>query len=467
MDLSAIETRMDQAWRALLWEDGRFPARPRAHLRAWDRAIRSLNTDLVVLRAGALTFRTLLSLVPFLAVTFSLFRAFGGLDDAQRALEGRLIQNLAPGAAHVVAEQLGDFLDRIASGAVSGLGVLVLLVTVITVLTAIEESFNALWQVEKSRPFMQRFVTYWAMVTVGPVLFALSFSLTSAARSHHAVVTVSSAVPGATWVLVAAFAVIPWLVTCVAMTLLYLLVPNAHVRWSAAVGGGLTAGTLWELGKLAFTWASANLFSYDAVYGAFAALAVLLLWLQIGWVIILLGCKVAYALQNERALVEQQAAHVLEHAERETLALRCMIEVARAFADGAPAPDAEQLAAGARVLELKREVLNRLESRGLIVALDRAPLGSGAGPRHEVYLPGRALAALTLKDIVDAFRHGPAGGEELPRRDDAVDRLVAELAALEEEAGAEILGKVTLAEAVARVGPALPPGRGEAGADTQ
>jgi membrane protein len=448
--LQAVRARVAAAWRRTLWEDTRLPAALRAQLRAWDRAVRSLRAEQIRLRAGALTFRTLLSLVPLLAVTFSLFRSFGGLDNAQRALERRLIQNLAPGAAQAVSVQIGTFLDRIASGAVSGLGVLVLLFTVIAVLTAIEESFNALWEVARPRAFMQRFVTYWAMVTVGPVLFALSFSVTSAARSHRAVVAVSEAIPGAGGLLFAIFSVVPWLITCVAMTLLYVVVPHARVKWQAAVGGGLTAGTLWELGKLAFTWASSNLFSYDAIYGGFAALAVLLVWLNVGWVIILLGCKVAYALQHEQALFEQRAAaRPLEHAERERLALRCMIAVARAFAAGEPPPTAEQLAAGARVLELRREVLNRLEQRRLLVALDPSPeeeRGRPGGP--EGYLPGRALASITVKDVFDAFRHPAADDLPAPLREEPVDTLVRDLAARYERAIENGFGALTLAEVV-------------------
>jgi membrane protein len=447
--LAGIQARVAAGWRRVLWEETRLPTPLRSQLRAWDRALRSLRSDLVVLRAGALTYRTLLSLVPFLAVTFSLFRAFGGLDDAQRVLERRLVQNLAPGAAHQVSEALGGFLERIASGAVSGLGVVILIATVVTVLTAIEEAFNALWQVESPRPFLRRFVTYWAMVTVGPVLFALSFSLTSAARSHRVVMTVTDAVPGAGWVFLALFAVVPWVITCVAMTLLYHVVPHTHVRWQSALAGGASAGTLWELGKVGFTWASANLFSYDAVYGGFAALAVLLVWLQIGWVIILLGCKVAYSLQNERALVEERGERILAHAERERLALRCMIEVAQAFAAGRRPPTAEQLAAGARVLELRREVLNPLEARGLLLALQRPSADEeGDGAHEDCYLPARALSSIRLKDVVDAFRHDDSAAEDV---DDAVGALVAELTERHEEALEASLGGLTLADVVARL----------------
>ena len=412
--------------------------------------MRSVRPDLIVLRAGALSFRTLLSLVPLLAVAFSLFRAFGGLEDARRMLERRLLQNVAPGAAHAVSEQVGIFMERMASGGVSGIGVLLLVLTVVTVLSAIEEAFNALWEVEKPRPILQRVGTYWAMVSVGPVLFALSLSLSSAVRIHPVVTALSNAIPGAAWLFLLVFSVVPWLITCTAMTLLYLLVPHTKVQWSAALRGGLTAGTLWEAGKLVFTWASANLFAYDVIYGGFAALAILLVWLQIGWTIVLLGAKVAWALQHERALEAPSMPRDLGHMERESLALQCMIEIARAFANGWPPPAAEDLAAEARVLELKKEVLNKLETNKLILTLDRKSESAGAVKACYAYVPGRALASITLKDVVDAFRLRP------DRRGPSVERsrvpqLVAEWMKEQEDVLEANFGRVTLADVVKRL----------------
>lgn len=123
------------------------------------------------------------------------------------------------------------------------------------------------------------------MVTVGPVLLALSLSPTSAAQSHSAVAGLDALAPGSAGVL---SAFVPWGISFAALTLLYQIVPNTHVNWRAALGGGLAAGTLWELGKLGFTWASTRLFGYGAVYGSLGALPVFLLWLQTGW-----GCSAA------------------------------------------------------------------------------------------------------------------------------------------------------------------------------
>jgi len=459
--------RLARAWSRAVWDEaeGLSPQRRRirTHLRALETAVRSFDADLIQLRANSLTYRTLLSLVPFLAVVFSLFQAFGGLEAAERVLQRRILQNLAPGAAAAVMEHVGGFLDRVSSGAVGGVGVVFLFYTVVSLLTTIEESFNALWQVEKVRSFFSRFVTYWAMMTVGPVLFALSFSITSAARSHEVVVGLTDAAPGAGWLVLMGFQFVPWMITWVGMTLLYLIVPNTQVRWRAAAGGGILAGTLWELGKLGFTWASSNLFRYDAIYGAFAALAVLLLWLQVGWLIVLTGCKVAYALQNERALVRQRAAVALGPDEREALAVFCMVEVARAFLTGTRRPTAEELAARTRVFDIQRQVLNPLISRGLLVAMtDERPQAAAerAGDEPvESYVPGRDPSRIALKEVLDAFRHEGAAVE---LGSDPGSTFVRKLMERLDQSAESALGELSLAEAVRRIesGQAEPaPGR--------
>jgi membrane protein len=414
--------------------------------------LRSFGPDLITLRANALTYRTLLSLAPFLAVAFSLFNAFGGLGAAEAALRVRLLQNLAPGAAAAVAEQLDVFLQRIATGAVSGIGVLALVFTVLMLLSSMEQSFNALWKVDRGRPLLQRFVNYWAMVTVGPVLFALSFTLTSAARSSSLMAALTDRLPDGSSALMAALQLVPWLITCTAMTLLYLIVPNKAVRWRAAMGGGAVAGSLWELGKLAFTWASAHLFSYDAVYGAFASLVVLLLWLQTGWLIVLLGCKVAYALQHERALLAQRASEPPTPAQREMLAVRCMLEVGSAFLEGRPGPTAEELGAGTHLLEIRGEVLNPLVAAGMLIAVPAEARRRGQRNRDAVderYRPGRDPARTTLAEVIDVFRGASQGP---PRGDEGdIDEFVAALAARYAEAAHGLPEGLTVAEALDRI----------------
>ena len=449
-------------WRRTVWD---FPRREThwlrsvllVYLRAWENAVRSYEPDQMAMRAHALTFRTLLGVVPFLAVAFSLFKAFGGLEASQQVLQQKLIENLAPGTASVVQDYLNTYLGRVSTGAIGGVGVVVLFLTVISLLTYIERSFNALWNVASVRPFFQRFVMYWAMVTVGPVLVALSFSMTSPARAQVVLDRLGLLAPELGPLLQTVLGHFHWVLTWAGMTVLYVTVPNTQVRWRAAAGGGLLAGGLWELGKFGFTWASARLFDYSAVYGSLGTLPVFLLWLQIGWLIVLFGCKVTFGLQYARALQEERAALGAGPVVRELLALRSMLLVARAYLKGVPPPTAEELAAESPApFEVHQEVLNRLVEAGLLLAV---PGGTTWGTDHsgdshqrsvERYLTARDAALINLAEIVEVFRGNGVGPKDFHSLD-PVTALAGGILERADRAAAAVTREITLAEAVTRL----------------
>jgi membrane protein len=401
-----LRGRVERWWRRTVWETpAREQSRPKAALaavlRAWAHALRSFYPDMVELRANELTYRTLLALVPLLAVAFSLFRAFGGLRPAEDALQQLLVQNLGPGSAATAVSYIDTFVERVSTGAVAGVGVVFLVFTGVSLLASIEASMNALWRVERGRGLLDRFVVYWATMTVGPLLLALSLTLTSAREVATAGERIGAWAPG---LAALAFGLAPWLFACVSMTLLYVIVPNTHVRWKAALGGGLVAGTLWELGKLAFTWASGSLLRYDAVYGAFGALPAFLLWLQVGWMIVLIGCKMTFVLQHARDLREERLQIEVGPAGRELLAIAFMVKVCRAFVAAEPPPTLSELLPGTRAaLTAAQEVVARLEAVQLVRPV---PAGErdGVEPEDEAYVPGRDPAAITLGEALGAFR---------------------------------------------------------------
>ena len=460
IDLSAWLSRFADWWRRTVWD---FPRRETSwvrdvvfiYVRAWENAVRSYEPDLIAMRAHALTFRTLLSVIPLLAVAFSLFKAFGGLEASQRLLQQKLLENLAPGTASLVQDYTSTYLTRVSAGAIGGVGVVVLFLTVVSLLTYIEKAFNALWNVEKVRPFFHRFVIYWTLVTVGPVLVALSFSLTSPGRSS--VLVARATEWGMNPILQVTLSQLHWLFAWVGMTLLFVIVPNTRVSWRAAVGGGLLAGMLWEVGKLGFTWVSARLFNYSAVYGSLGTLPVFLLWLQIGWLIVLFGCKVTYGLQYSRALQEERAALGAGPVAREQLALRSMVAVAQAYLKGAPPPTAEKLATGSRApFEVHQEVLNRLVEARLLLAVSGdgswdADEGGRSNERNvERYLTARKASLITLDEIIRVFRGRGVSQTEDPAGD-AVTSFVEQVLERADTAATAVTGGISLAEAVRRV----------------
>jgi membrane protein len=441
-------------WHRAVWEDaprvhGWVRRLLRVYVRAWDNAVRSYRADLITMRANALTFRTLLALVPLLAVAFSLFQAFGGLEVSERALRREILDNLAPGSAAVAIETIESFVERISAGAIGGVSVVVLFITAVALLTNIEESFNALWGIGKVRPFLSRFVLYWTLVTVGPVLLALSFSLTATVRSRL-VVGLDQWLPGEAGYLGVGLRLLPWFASCVAMTLLYLVVPNTRVKPEAALGGGVFAGTFWELGKSGFTYASLHLFKYSAIYGSFAALPVFLIWLQLAWTIALLGCKVSYGLQFVKALQEERVGVTAGPRLREFIGIRCMIEMTRAYQTGEPPQSPGIVAQTTAVpLAIEKQVLNRLVDRGLLLPVPDDERTPRRGRTGEGYVPARDVNGITIREILAAFREEGSTPDELEVEDPASD-YVKKLLEREGETARSVTD-LSLAEAVERI----------------
>jgi membrane protein len=217
------------------------------------------------------------------------------------------------------------------------------------------------------------------------------------------------------------------------------------------------AGSLWELGKMGFTWASAQLINYSKVYGSLGTLPLFLLWLQIGWLIVLLCCKVTYGLQYSRALQEERARLLDGPVVREMLALRAMVEVARAYAVGDPPPSAEQLAARSPVsFETTQEVLNQLEEASLLLSVpDNGQWPQEHTPRGrrehvDRYLLARDASLISLKQVVDGFRHN-GHEEDEDTTDDPVARYVEEVVDRADAASSAVTSEITLADAVKQV----------------
>jgi membrane protein len=468
VDIGSWPSRFAAWWVRTVWE---LPRRETSVLRAyflvwvraWENAVRCYESDQMAMRAHALTFRTLLGVIPFLAVAFSLFHAFGGLESAQHQLQEAIMENLAPGSAAALDENIRTFVWR-QTGAVGGIGVVGLFFIVVSLLTYIEKTFNSLWNVEKERPFFRRFTMYWAIVTVGPVVAALSFSMTSPASSQALSARIDALWPQASGLLEILFRQSHWVFTWIGMTLLYVIVPNTRVSWRAALGGGLVAGVLWEMGKLGFTWASRQLIDYSTVYGSLGTLPLFLLWIQIGWQIVLFCCKVTYGLQYSRALQEERIRLMDGPVVREMLALRAMVEVARAFVGGDSPPSAEQIASHSPVsFETTHQVLNRLVEAGLLLSVpdnghwpqEHTP--RGRSEHVDRYFLARDASLISLEQVVDEFRRGGPSSEEVSP-EDPVARFVQEVMDRAEAASSAVTSEITLADAVRRVNE--PPSQG-------
>lgn len=248
----------------------------------------------LTIRASALAYTTLLSIVPLLAVMLSLFKAFGGLEKSLDRIQHFILENLAAGSGTAVMDYLDHFIDSYHSGAMGLIGFSLLILSVIALLATIEKAFNDIWEIPKKRPFVRRFTVYWSMITIGPLLLALSLMVTGLLQSNKLVHEVL-ALSGREQFLLAR---VPILTTWALFTGLYLIMPNTNVKIRSALVGGIIGGSLWELAKYGYTIYAAKALVYSKIYGSFGIIPIFLIWIYYTWVVVLLGALITYADQH-------------------------------------------------------------------------------------------------------------------------------------------------------------------------
>ena len=266
----------------LLAELSRFPWRSSA-----STLRERLREDRLGLTAGSLTFTTTIALVPLMTLALALFTAFPMFGKVQGALQQWLVQSLVPDA---IARQVVAYLTQF-SGKASRLGVAglsVLLVSAIALVLTIDRTLNDIWRVKRPRPLSQRVLIYWAVLTLGPLLLGASLSLTSYALYASRVLV--RGLPGGLQVMLD---VVEFGLIATALTCLYRFVPNTPVRWSHALAGGIFAAVGIEIAKRLLALYLSMVPTYSSVYGAFAALPILLVWIFLAWLVVLLGAVLA------------------------------------------------------------------------------------------------------------------------------------------------------------------------------
>jgi membrane protein len=424
------------------WSIGRYldrelwTADPSAHGVAGRVAIHVLRLAVVIVRAPldsqlnleatALVYRTLLSMVPLLAVAFSVLKAFG----AQYRIEPVLIQVLAPlGAAGVeIAARIVEFVTNLRVSVLGAVGLLGLFYTVISVIEKIEDALNRIWHARRSRSLVRKFSDYLSILLVGPVLVFAAFGLMASARSQRLVQRVLAKTPLEPETVALAWHAVPFLLLVVAFTLLYRFLPYARVAPRAALMGGVTAALLWEGAGVAFAALVAGSSSYAAIYSSFAVLVVFLLWLQVAWLVVLVGGQVAFVHQHPTAYVALRGrpSALL----RERVALAALVEITRRHLGEAPPARVDDLS---RTLGAPLPIVDALVedfvARGFLaravepdgVVLARPPEQVRVAEVLDVVrepAPGAAIdVAVTHEAVLGALR----------RRDDAVSHALGDL----------------------------------------
>ena len=243
--------------------------------------------DRMGLTASSLTFTTSLALVPFFTVALAVFTAFPMFSKMQGTLQAWLVQSLIP---EDIARQVLGYLTQFSRQAskLGGAGLGVLLVTAIALILTIDRTLNNIWRVKKPRRLTQRILIYWAAITLGPVLLGASLALTSFLVSASSGLVGSMPAP-LRWVING----FQFVIVAGGMAALYRYVPNTYVKWSHAWVGGVFVALGIELAKKALSLYLSSVPTYSLIYGAFATLPILLVWIYVAWVIVLMGAVIA------------------------------------------------------------------------------------------------------------------------------------------------------------------------------
>lgn len=296
--------------------------------------------DRLGLTASSLTFTTTIALVPFFTVALAVFTAFPMFGKLQGALQAWLVQSLIPDAiARQVLGYLTQFAGKASRLGVAGLAALV--ITALALVLTIDRTLNSIWRVKRPRPLAQRVLIYWAVMTLGPLLLGASLSISSYLLSASRGLV--GAMPGVVQVLLS---VIEFILLAAGLAALYRYVPNTPVRRGHAWAGGLFAATGIELAKKLLALYIGKVPTYSVVYGAFATLPILLVWIYVAWVIVLLGAVIAAYLPSLVAGTRRRGGG---HGWQFQLALEVLRELHRARDSARRGLSAPQLA---DVLEL-------------------------------------------------------------------------------------------------------------------
>jgi membrane protein len=370
--------------------------------------------DVLNLQAMSLTYSTLLSLVPFLAVMFSVLKAFG----VQNALEPFLAQMLQPLGAEAseVTSRLISFVENIRVGILGAAGVALLFYTVVTLVGKIEDALNQIWRLPRSRSWGQRVTAYLSVVLVGPVMVFTALALTASAQSYWLVERLFK-IGFVSYIFTLTTSVMPFLLLCATFTFLYKLIPYTKVRLTSALVGGAAAGLLWQLVGMGFAAFVANSAQYAAIYSSFAIVIVFLVWVYVGWLIFLTGAEVAYFHQHPHAFIREALHGARGHRFQEWLALSALVEITRRHFSDRPPWQPTELAASLGVSSLENFIDDFVRAGILLRSADPEGVALARPPE-----------SVTVKDILDIVcdsaaqqlkNSGPAA-DILARRDRAV-----------------------------------------------
>jgi membrane protein len=357
-------------------------------------AARGFMNDKVQLRASSLTFYSLLSIIPMVAIGFAIAKGFGLDQNLQQLVtkefktQPEVLNWLLTEAQHALQETRGGY--------IAGVGIIILFWSVMSLLDQIENSFNHIWQIGSSRPWYRKFTDYLTIMLIAPVFLILSSSITVFIST-----TLTDFISGAAildvFKPVISFLVrfAPYLLAWIALTVLYMIIPNTKVKFVPALVSGIIAGTILQILQWLYIDLQFGITKLSAIYGSFAAIPLFILWLQSSWIIILLGAELSFANQNvSRYEFESESLNVSNYQKR-ALSLMIMHLIIRNFNMGDKPISAEKMSVELKIpVRLVRDILQDLNKVELVSVIHESE------HMERLYQPAVDINKLTVSYIL-------------------------------------------------------------------
>ena len=355
-------------------------------------------------KASVLTYFSLLNIVPVFAVIFGIAKGFG----FQKLIEKKILQMAQNGnwQSDVTNQILGfsrSLLENVKGGIIAGVGVVLLFWTIVSLIGKIEESLNDVWEVKNPRTLTRKFSDYLTMMVLAPILLVISSSATVLVAGQVRFFAQQVGLLGVLGPVISFFLnLLPYVSIWTLLSALYLILPNTKIPVRAGILGGVAAGTIFQIVQWIYIKFQVGVASYGAIYGSFAALPLLLVWIQMSWMIVLFGSEIAHAGVNYETYGFPPDYSRISVSSRKLLVLRIFRLLVEKFSLGEKPLSISQIA---HLLEipgrLVRQLLHELADIGLVVE-------TASGIKNEVaFQPGRTIEGMTVKYALDAYeQHG-------------------------------------------------------------
>jgi len=354
---------------------------------------RDIAEGQISLRAMSLVYTTVISLVPLLALSFSVLKGFG----AHNEIRPMLLNTLEPlGDKKIeITENIIHFVDNIQVGVLGAVGLALLIYSVIAMMQKIERSFNYTWHIRRSRSFTQRFSDYSSVLLLAPLMIFLSVGLTTSIRSS-AVADYLAQMPGMGHVLEIVGLIIPYFIMAIGFACIYIFMPNTKVRFRSAFIAGIVTAIIWKTMGWVFTLFVANSASHTMIYSAFASIIIFMTWMYLGWLVLLVGASIAFYHQNPQNMLIRQDNIELSNRVKEKLALAISYLIAQHYQQEKEPWTIEALAHNLNMpINAIEKVMQLLSDAGIFARTDNKPA---------IYLPAKPLNHIGLYDIIRTIR---------------------------------------------------------------